>query len=49
VVRERTDRTKTTQGDVDLPCVGVFGMREGRITVWRDYFDLATYMNAMKE
>jgi len=49
VVCERTDRTKTTQGDVDLPCVGVFEMRDGRIAVWRDYFDLATYMNAMKD
>ncbi|MEE4301970.1 MAG: SgcJ/EcaC family oxidoreductase [Pseudomonadales bacterium] len=47
VVCERTDRTKTTQGDVDLPCVGVFEMRDGRIAVWRDYFDLSTYMNAM--
>lgn len=49
VVCERTDRTKTTQGDVDLPCVGVFEMRDGRIAVWRDYFDLATYMDAMKD
>lgn len=47
VVCERTDRTKTTQGDVDLPCVGIFEMRDGRIAVWRDYFDLSTYMNAM--
>ena len=48
VVCERTDRTKTTQGDVDLPCVGVFEMRDGKIAVWRDYFDLSTYMNAMQ-
>lgn len=47
VVCERTDRTKTTQGDVDLPCVGIFEMRDGKIAVWRDYFDLSTYMNAM--
>lgn len=47
VVCERTDRTKTTQGDVDLPCVGVFELRDGKIAVWRDYFDLSTYMNAM--
>ena len=45
---ERLDRTKTTQGDVDLPCVGVFEMRDGKIHVWRDYFDMATYMNAMQ-
>jgi len=32
---------------VDLPCVGVFEMRDGKIAVWRDYFDLGTYQRAM--
>jgi len=44
---ERLDRTKTTQGDVDLPCAGVFEMENGKIKEWRDYFDLGTFMNAM--
>ncbi len=44
---ERLDRTRTTQGDVDLPCVGVFEMRDGKIQVWRDYFDMGTYTKAM--
>ena len=44
---ERIDRTKTTQGNVDLPCNGVFEMENGKIKVWRDYFDLGTFMNAM--
>lgn len=48
VIAERLDRTKTTQGDVDLPCTGVFEMEDGRIKVWRDYFDIGTFMNAMK-
>lgn len=48
VVAERLDRTKTSQGDVDLPCVGVFEMEDGLIKVWRDYFDLSTFVNAMK-
>lgn len=48
VVVERVDRTRTTSGDVDLPCVGVFEMQDGRIREWRDYFDLGTYANAMK-
>ncbi len=48
VFAERVDRTKTTQGNVDLPCVGVFEMENGKIRVWRDYFDLSTFMNAMK-
>lgn len=48
VIAERLDRTRTSQGDVDLPCVGVFEMENGKISVWRDYFDLGTFMNAMK-
>lgn len=45
---ERLDRTKTTSGDVDLPCFGVFEMESGKIKEWRDYFDLGTYMKAMQ-
>jgi len=48
VVAERLDRTKTTKGNVDLPCVGIFELQNGKIRVWRDYFDLATFRNAMK-
>lgn len=48
VYTERVDRTKTTQGNVDLPCFGVFEMKDGKIVEWRDYFDMATYVNAMK-
>lgn len=48
VMVERLDRTRTGAGDVDLPCVGVFEMENGKIKVWRDYFDLATYSKAMK-
>lgn len=44
---ERLDKTKTVQGNVDLPCTGVFEMEAGKIKVWRDYFDLATYRNAL--
>jgi limonene-1,2-epoxide hydrolase len=44
---ERLDRTKTTAGDVDLPCLGVFEMQDGKIKEWRDYFDLGTFMKAM--
>lgn len=47
VICERLDRTKTTAGNVDLPCVGVFEMQDGKIKEWRDYFDLGTFMKAM--
>ena len=44
---ERLDKTKTTQGDVDLPCTGVFEMQDNKIKVWRDYFDMNTFASAM--
>jgi limonene-1,2-epoxide hydrolase len=48
VFTERVDRTRTTRGNVDLPCAGVFEMEDGKIKEWRDYFDLATFTGAMK-
>lgn len=47
VIAERLDRTKAGDKTVDLPCVGVFEMQDGKIKVWRDYFDMATYGRAM--
>ena len=47
VMAERMDRTVVAGKPVDLPCCGVFEMRGGKIAVWRDYFDMATYMNAV--
>lgn len=43
VMAERIDRTVAGGRPVELPCVAVFEMRDGRIAVWRDYFDMATY------
>jgi limonene-1,2-epoxide hydrolase len=47
VVTERIDRTRIGDKRVDLPCAGIFEMRGGKIAVWRDYFDLATYTSAV--
>ncbi|MGE3857498.1 MAG: limonene-1,2-epoxide hydrolase family protein [Dehalococcoidia bacterium] len=47
VIAERVDRTVAGTKRVDLPCVGIFLLRDGKIAVWRDYFDLATYQRAM--
>ena len=47
VMAERVDHTKAGDKSVDLPCNGVFEMENGKIKVWRDYFDLQTYVNAM--
>jgi limonene-1,2-epoxide hydrolase len=43
VVAERVDRMKVGGKQVALPCCGVFEMENGKIKVWRDYFDLATF------
>jgi len=43
VIAERLDRTRAGDKSVDLPCVGVFELEDGKIKVWRDYFDFATY------
>lgn len=43
VIAERMDRTVTETKSVDLPCTGIFEMHEGKIKVWRDYFDMATF------
>lgn len=47
VMAERLDRTQVGDKQVDLPCCGVFEMRDGKIAVWRDYFDLATFSKAV--
>jgi limonene-1,2-epoxide hydrolase len=47
VFTERLDRTQAGDKGVDLPCVGVFEMEGGKIKVWRDYFDLATYQKGL--
>jgi limonene-1,2-epoxide hydrolase len=47
VIAERVDRTRAGDKSVDLPVMGVFEMEGGKIKVWRDYFDLATYTRGM--
>ena len=47
VIAERIDRTRAGDKSVELPCVGVFEMEAGKIEIWRDYFDLATYQAAL--
>ncbi len=47
VMVERLDRTKVGDKNIDLPCTGIFEMKNGLIKEWRDYFDGATYFNAL--
>ena len=48
VIAERIDRTHAGDKFVELPCTGVFTLRDGKIASWRDYFDLGTYTRAMQ-
>jgi len=47
VIAERMDRTRVGDKTVDLPCCGVFELRDGKIRIWRDYFDMSTYTRAL--
>ncbi|MDP6652621.1 MAG: limonene-1,2-epoxide hydrolase family protein [Gammaproteobacteria bacterium] len=47
VIVERLDKTVVAGSPVNLPCVGIYEMENGKIKMWRDYFDLATYTNAL--
>ena len=48
VMNERTDRFCIRGHWIELPVAGVFVVNDdGLISLWRDYFDLATFQNAM--
>lgn len=47
VFNERLDRFKMPHGWVELPVNGVWEVVDGRITLWRDYFDAASYLKQM--
>jgi limonene-1,2-epoxide hydrolase len=47
VMNERTDRFKIGDTWTDLPVMGMFELRDGRIALWRDYFDLQAILSAM--
>lgn len=48
VFTERLDRHLTEHGWIELPVAGVWELRDGLITVWREYFDLQTLLGAQK-
>lgn len=43
VLNERTDRFTLGDKRIELPITGVFEVHDGKITAWRDYFDLAQF------
>lgn len=47
VMNERTDRFLHNGQWADLPVAGVFVIRDGKIAIWHDYFDLDTIMKQL--
>jgi limonene-1,2-epoxide hydrolase len=47
VMNERLDRFHLGDRWIEVPVAGLFMIADGLITLWRDYFDLATYRSQM--
>ena len=47
VLTERHDIFTFANGEIDLPVMGTFEVDDGKITAWRDYFDMNQFMSQM--
>ncbi|MEE2703300.1 MAG: limonene-1,2-epoxide hydrolase family protein [Myxococcota bacterium] len=47
VLTERTDRFLVGENWVELPVMGAFELREGKIVGWRDYFDMKQFQSQL--
>ena len=47
VLTERVDKFIGAEKTVELPVMGAFEIRDGKIAAWRDYFDMATWAKQM--
>jgi limonene-1,2-epoxide hydrolase len=47
VLTERVDVFVMPSGKVELPVMGTFEVRDGKIAAWRDYFDMKQFMDQM--
>ena len=49
VMNERADTLVTRAGKkAEVPAAGFFEIKEGKISAWRDYFDLQTFSKQME-
>ena len=46
VMNERVDRFLMPTGWLEVAVAGLFVVRDGKIVLWRDYFDLAAFTKA---
>lgn len=49
VMVERLDKTVVAGSPVNLLCLEYFELENGKIKIWRDYFDLSTYTTALTQ
>ena len=47
VLTERVDVFNLPGKSIELPVMGTFELRDGKIAAWRDYFDLNQFMTQM--
>jgi len=47
VLTERVDVFVFPNGHIELPVMGAFEVRDGKIAAWRDYFDMNQFMSQM--
>jgi limonene-1,2-epoxide hydrolase len=47
VLTERHDIFTFANGVIDLPVMGAFEITDGKISAWRDYFDMNQFMSQM--
>src|SRR5262245_48668999 len=47
VMTERVDHFVMGDRDIALPVMGTFEVRDGKITAWRDYFDMNQFSSQM--
>ncbi|PLW66754.1 limonene-1,2-epoxide hydrolase family protein [Pseudohalioglobus lutimaris] len=49
VMNERTDVFRIGDGAIQLRVMGTFELTDGKISAWRDYFDMQQYMNQLPQ
>lgn len=49
VMTERVDVFKLLDKSFELPVMGTFEVNEGKLTAWRDYFDMNQFTSRMGE
>ena len=48
VLTERVDVFVLPNATIELPVMGTFEVKDGKIAAWRDYFDLNPYMSQLQ-